>query len=121
MSTPSEQVIAEWARYVAAEAMGRLADQDDAPASGEAYRRRAERTIRQILDEAARDALAQGRPVLDATTEQAVLRRTLAAVCGAGPLQDLLDDPEIENINLTGTAVRVRYADGRREQRPPIV
>ncbi|MFC7741083.1 ATPase, T2SS/T4P/T4SS family [Nocardiopsis composta] len=88
---------------------------------GEAYRRRAERVIRQILDEAARDALAQGRPVLDATTEQAVLRRTLAAVCGAGPLQDLLDDPEIENINLTGVNVWVRYADGRREQRPPIV
>nr|WP_246422607.1 ATPase, T2SS/T4P/T4SS family [Nocardiopsis mwathae] len=88
---------------------------------GDEYRHRAERVIRHVLDEAAQRALSQGRPVLDAATEQAVTRRALAQVCGLGPLQELLDDPEIENINLTGTTVWVRHADGRREQRPPVV
>ncbi|GAA3745153.1 Flp pilus assembly CpaF family ATPase [Spinactinospora alkalitolerans] len=117
------ETVAEWSRYVAAEATRRLSTavaDGDAP-GGEGYRRRAERTIRQVLDEAAQRALGQGRPVLDAATEQAVTRRAAAQVCGLGPLQELLDEPEIENINLTGTDVWVRYADGRREQRPPVV
>nr|WP_246425756.1 ATPase, T2SS/T4P/T4SS family [Streptomonospora nanhaiensis] len=37
-----------------------------------------------------------------------------------GPLQPLLDDPDIENINCNGTQVWVRYADGTRERRPQL-
>ncbi|WP_081748830.1 CpaF family protein [Nocardiopsis sp. CNT312] len=84
------------------------------------YRREAERVIARILDETAGEALAQGRPVLEPTAEAAVSRRVLAQVSGLGPLQPLLDDPEIENINVNGTRVWVRYADGRREQKPPL-
>ncbi|KOX23819.1 CpaF family protein [Nocardiopsis sp. NRRL B-16309] len=85
------------------------------------YQALARRTIRQVLDEAAGRALAGGRAVLDGRTEELVARGVLARVCGIGPLQELLDEDEIENINVTGTAVWVRYADGQREQRPPIV
>ena len=117
------EVITEWTRYVCAEATRRLsgAVAEDEAVTGEEYRRSAQRCIRQVLDEAAQRALARGRPVLDGASEQAVARRALAQVCGLGPLQELLDDPEIENINLNGTKVWVRYADGRREQRRPIV
>ncbi|GAB3474733.1 CpaF family protein [Nocardiopsis coralliicola] len=117
----SEELVASWTRYAARTATEHLAA---APAEGEdaaAFRRRADTAIKQALDEAARNALAQGRSVLDGATETEVRRRALALVSGLGPLQDLLDDPEIENINLTGVNVWVRYADGRREQRPPVV
>ncbi|MDA0565178.1 Flp pilus assembly complex ATPase component TadA [Streptomonospora sp. S1-112] len=94
---------------------------DEGPLGGEDYRRRAERAIRQVLDEAAQRALNQGRPVLNASTERVVAQRALAQVCGLGPLQELLEDPDIENINLTGTQVWVRHSDGTRERRAPIV
>ncbi|GAA3744494.1 CpaF family protein [Salinactinospora qingdaonensis] len=116
--------ITQWTRYVAGEVRSRLSAQVDssgASLAGRDYREQAERAIRQVLDEAAQHALAHGRAVLDGPSEQVVTRRVLAQVCGLGPLQELLDEPEIENINLTGTQVWVRYADGRREQRSPIV
>ncbi|RCV47466.1 CpaF family protein [Marinitenerispora sediminis] len=114
--------VEEWTAWVAAETTRRLAESvgDSESESGPAHRRRAERTVAQILDQAASDALAAGRPVLEQATEALITRRVLAQVSGLGPLQQLLDDPEIENINCNGTRVWVRYADGRREQRPPI-
>ncbi|PSK89936.1 Flp pilus assembly CpaF family ATPase [Murinocardiopsis flavida] len=118
-----EKTVRDWSRYVSAEVVRWLSSDvaDGHVLEGEEYRRRAERTIRHVLDESAQRALSQGRPVMDAVTEQEVTRRALAQVCGLGPLQELLDDRDIENINLTGTAVWVRYADGRREQRPAVV
>ncbi|MBV2364110.1 hypothetical protein ACFPZ0_06575 [Streptomonospora nanhaiensis] len=96
-----DDLLAQWARFTAGEAMRRLsaaAADDEGPLGGEDYRRRAERTIRQVLDEAAQRALNQGRPVLNASTERVVAQRALAQVCGLGPLQELLEDPDIENI-----------------------
>nr|WP_246404665.1 ATPase, T2SS/T4P/T4SS family [Nocardiopsis algeriensis] len=84
--------------------------------TAEQYRARAERVIAQILDEAATRALSEGRAVLDPATEAAVSSGALARVCGLGPLQPLLDDSDIENININGVDVWVRRADGTREQ-----
>ncbi|TDQ55103.1 CpaF family protein [Actinorugispora endophytica] len=116
------RVVGEWTEWVAAETTRRLSEamRDGTDDSSQEYRRRAERTIARILDEAASDALASGRPVLDSATEAAISRRVLAQVSGLGPLQPLLDDPDIENINCNGTRVWVRYADGRREQRTDV-
>ncbi|WP_017626879.1 CpaF family protein [Nocardiopsis chromatogenes] len=121
MST--EELVARWVRYTSGEALRRLSatvNLDDAE-TPEDFAARAERVIREVLDQAAQRALARGDRVLSREVEQRVLQAALAQVCGTGPLQDLLDDPDIENINLTGTQVWVRYADGRRERRPPIV
>ncbi|GAA1748685.1 CpaF family protein [Streptomonospora arabica] len=124
VNAAADAVLAEWVRFVAGEATRRLsaaiADQD-APLEGEEYRRRAQQTVRQVLDEAAQRLLSQARPVLDGAAEQVVAHRAVARVCGLGPLQELLEDPRIENINLTGAEVWVRYADGSREHRPPVV
>lgn len=103
---------------VTAEASRRLSEQtrgapEDTP---EEYRARAERVIAQILDEDASRALAEGRQVLDAATEASVAAGALARVCGLGPLQPLLDDSGIENININGVQVWVRRADGSRER-----
>jgi Flp pilus assembly CpaF family ATPase len=112
----------EWVEWTAAEATRRLSEllRENAEIGAADYRREAERVIARILDEAASEALAAGRSVLPPATEAAITRRAIAQVCGLGPLQPLLDDPEIENINVNGSRVWVRYADGRREQRPPL-
>lgn len=112
--------IDEQVRQIAAEATRRLTEAHSDPAGPE-YRATARRVIRQILQERASRALGAGQPVLDPATEDHLLRSAMAQVCGVGPLEVLLEDPQIENVNLTGTQVRVRYADGRREQLPPIV
>lgn len=112
--------IDEQVRQIAAEATRRLTEAHSDPA-GPDYRATARRVIRQILQERASRALGAGQPVLDPVTEDHLLRSVMAQVCGVGPLEVLLEDPQIENVNLTGTQVRVRYADGRREQLPPIV
>ncbi|WP_159940984.1 MULTISPECIES: CpaF family protein [unclassified Nocardiopsis] len=109
---------ADWVAWTAAETARRLSEEtrggtEDTP---EQYRTRAERVIAQILDEEAGRALAQGRAVLDPATEAAVAAGALAQVCGMGPLQPLLDDSDIENININGVDVWVRRADGSRER-----
>jgi Flp pilus assembly CpaF family ATPase len=65
----------------------------------------------------ARDALANGVPVLAADIESDVEQRCIDALFGLGRLQRLLDDEAIENINANGCdRVFVRYADGSRER-----
>ncbi|MCY9783997.1 Flp pilus assembly complex ATPase component TadA [Nocardiopsis sp. EMB25] len=111
-----------WVEWAATEATRRISEllRENGEYGPAEYRREAERVIARILDEAASEALAAGRPVLAPATEAVIARRALAQVSGLGPLQSLLDDPEIENINITGSRVWIRYADGRREQRPPL-
>lgn len=112
------------AQDVAGEVAGRLsaaAREGGHEPTTQEYRTLVSRVARQVLHERASRALATGRPVLDGPTEEAVLRQVLARVGGLGPLEELLADTEIENINLNGPTVWVRYADGHREQRPPIV
>ena len=117
--TQSEDSYAGQVREVHAEVTRRLesaADQD-----GSNDRARVRRLTRQVLDERAGRALVSGAGVLDRGAEEEILRRVVARVCGLGPLEGLLQDPEIENLNLTGTTVWVRYADGTRANLPPIV
>ena len=48
-------------------------------------------------------------------------RAVFDALFRLGPLQRLLDDPEVENINANGAdEVWLRYSDGRRERAGPI-
>lgn len=69
----------------------------------------------------ARDALANGAPVLSRTDEADIEQRCVDALFGLGRLQRLLDDPSIENIDANGCdRVFVRYADGTRERVDPI-
>lgn len=124
MDPGQERSLQRWVDFVAEVAMRRLSHtNDDGEAlSGAAYRLRADRVIKGVLEEAASTALSRGRPVLDETVEAEIAHRAVARVCGLGPLEALLADSDVENVNLTGAQhVWVRYADGRREQRPPIV
>ena len=119
--TLSQEQFEDTVRAVAAEVTGRLETGADSDSTPDQQRTRARRLARTVLDERAGRALSEGHGVLDADTEQAIQRRVVARVCGLGPLEELLQDPEIENINLTGTDVWVRYADGTRAQLAPVV
>jgi Flp pilus assembly CpaF family ATPase len=49
-------------------------------------------------------------------------KRAIDVVLGCGPLQTLLDDPDITDVHVRGDRpVWVKYRDGRREARAPLV
>lgn len=49
-------------------------------------------------------------------------KRAIDVVLGCGPLQALLDDPDITDVHVRGDRpVWVKYRDGRRESRAPLV
>jgi Flp pilus assembly CpaF family ATPase len=77
--------------------------------------------IAEALDADARDALGQGRTVRSSAQDDELARAVFDALFRLGPLQRLLDDPEVENINANGAdEVWLRYSDGRRERAAPI-
>jgi Flp pilus assembly CpaF family ATPase len=77
--------------------------------------------IAEALDADARDALGRGRPVRSSAQDEELARAVFDALFRLGPLQRLLDDPEVENINANGAdEVWLRYSDGRRERAGPI-
>jgi Flp pilus assembly CpaF family ATPase len=77
--------------------------------------------IAEALEADARAALGQGRPLRSAGEDDALAKAVFDALFRLGPLQRLLDDPEVENINANGADdVWLRYSDGRRERAGPI-
>ncbi|MGW1286426.1 CpaF family protein [Streptomyces sp. NPDC002586] len=65
--------------------------------------------------------LRSGRPTLNDTAREAIERTVMEALFGLGPLQELLEDERIENIQINGAdQVFVRYADGTEERRAPV-
>jgi pilus assembly protein CpaF len=89
--------------------------------SAEDERQFARALIAQVLEEFARNEIAQARTPPNAEEEEALAAGVHAALFGVGRLQPLLDDPEIENIDCNGCdRVFVGYADGREELVEPV-
>lgn len=81
----------------------------------------AERYAGQALDALAQQALAGGRTPMSAAAEARIARAVSDHLTGAAGLQQLLDDPLVENIDANSCdLVFVRYTDGRLEQADPI-
>jgi pilus assembly protein CpaF len=78
----------------------------------------AARIVRQEVLRHNDTALARGLEVVD--DEEAVVRRVLAAVAGFGELQELLDDPSVEEIWINRPD-RVFVARGGWAERVPLV
>lgn len=77
--------------------------------------------IADALERLATKALADGREPLGIDEEDELSQLVEDAVFGLGPLQRLLDDPEIENVNANGCdVVWVRRADGTQERGPAL-
>lgn len=64
---------------------------------------------------------ATGGMLVDPDTEQAVINAVLDEVFGLAGLEPLLADTSVENININGDRVFVKYADGRRAHLAPVV
>ena len=80
---------------------------------------------RQLIDEALerhqQRQIALGQPLLDPETEDEVAAAVHAALFGAGRLQPLLADPDVENIHVNGhDRVWLTYADGTKKAGPPV-
>jgi pilus assembly protein CpaF len=77
--------------------------------------------IAEALEHETTRALRDGRPVLDAESEDEIAAEVFARLFAMAGFQPYLEDPSIENINANGAdEVFVRYADGTREQVRPV-
>ncbi|BCL28549.1 CpaF family protein [Streptomyces aurantiacus] len=84
-------------------------------------RERVQKILSDIAEEHAQEMINHGQSVVAPDVEQFVIASVVNEVLGLGGLEPLLSDPHIENINVNGSRVFVRYADGRRKQLPPVV
>jgi Flp pilus assembly CpaF family ATPase len=79
------------------------------------------RLIAEVLDAHARAEMNAGRPPLRPEVESRIGRAVANALLGAGGLQPILDDDQVEEVNADGCdQVFARYADGTRKQLAPI-
>jgi Flp pilus assembly CpaF family ATPase len=80
-----------------------------------------ERAVVDVLREHARQALAAGRPPLGRAVEAQVARALRAEFTGAGSLQALLDNDEIETIHINGYRdVWAERSDGTATREAPV-
>jgi Flp pilus assembly CpaF family ATPase len=88
---------------------------------GTRWRELVDQAVGEVLESHADEQLSAGRTPLDTVTEARVRRGLADSFVGAGGLQSLLDDPEIETINVNGCDnVWVHYRDGTRTQVAPV-
>lgn len=93
------------------------------PIDFQARRGLARNLLSDAADEYAAEQLARpdGPGLVPNAVEAALIESVFDEVFGMAGLQPLLADDSIENININGCdQVFVRYADGRREQLPPV-
>lgn len=89
--------------------------------SADERRTQARAILVDIAEEHTRAQLARGEDVVSPDAEQSVITSVLAETLGLAGLEPLLRDPDIENININGDRVFLRFADGRRERFRPVV
>lgn len=78
--------------------------------------------ISTYLDRDATQRLLGGQPTLSPDEELELTRSTIDHFMGLGPLQRLLDDPDVTDIHVRGTGpVWVKHLDGRRSELPAVV
>jgi pilus assembly protein CpaF len=74
------------------------------------------------LERLAAEALRSGHEPLDAAGERRLANQVLDRLFGLGPLQPLLQIDGVTNIAIAGAdPVWLEFADGRKEQHPPVV
>ena len=77
---------------------------------------------RRFFDDLAAKAILTGTETSTEEQEASITKKVLDTVLGFGPLQALLDDPEITDIHVRGTSpVWVKLKDGARRECDPVV
>ena len=115
-SVVTPQVAERLAEYAHAREAAGLPPEDE--------RQRRESTARLVaeeLDRYARGELAAGRTSPSEAVEAEASQLVLDALLGAGALERLLADPQVENISVNGAdRVWLRYADGSKRRGPAV-
>ncbi len=93
---------------------------DRPPMTPQQRRAEAERILADAAETHTQHQLTHGGSVVPPHIEQRVIASVLDEFFGLAGLEPLLRNPDLENININGDRVFVRYADGRREQLPPV-
>lgn len=94
------------------------------PMDARARRRLAEAVLIDAAEAHAQAELrnsASGGLLVPEDVEKRVIRQVLDEIFGLAGLEPLLADTDIENININGDRVFVKYANGHRKRLPPIV
>ncbi|MYW90496.1 CpaF family protein [Amycolatopsis rubida] len=111
-------------RELSQQLSSRIHADDDAgrPALEPGERRRmAQAILADAAEKQAQHELDTGGAVVPQDVEQRVVSAVLDEMFGMAGLDPLLANPDIENVNINGDRVFVRYASGRRERLPPII
>ena len=121
---PAEQLRASLRQQLSARLSERLRADEATGQPGmtpEERRAAAESILSDAAEAHTHQQLKLGAGIVTPQVEKQVIASVLDEVFGLAGLEPLLRNAEIENINITGDRVFVRYADGTREQLPPIV
>ncbi|CCQ18388.1 MULTISPECIES: CpaF family protein [Nocardiaceae] len=73
-----------------------------------------------LVSKEVQSAIDTGHKQLSVQEEQTLVKAVFDTLFGLGPLQPLVDDPNVENILINGDSVIVMYPDGSLQTRPPI-
>ena len=73
-----------------------------------------------LVSKEVQSAIDTGHKQLSVKEEQTLVKAVFDTLFGLGPLQPLVDDPNVENILINGDSVIVMYPDGSMQTRPPI-
>ena len=84
-------------------------------------RQMAEAILQDAAEAHAQAEMRQAHDLVRPEVEQRVIAAVLDEVFGLAGLEPLLADTDIENINVNGDRVFVKYSDGRRMRLPPVV
>jgi len=84
-------------------------------------RQMAEAILQDAAEAHAQTEMRQAHDLVRPEVEQRVIAAVLDEVFGLAGLEPLLADTDIENINVNGDRVFVKYSDGRRMRLPPVV
>ena len=118
-SASEEAIVEDSLRAAAVELASRVTEHLVVHPEGSADTDAVGRLVDALLEERARTALARGtRELVD---ESRLRRVVLDHVLGLGPVEELLVEPGVQNIHITGNdPVVVDFGGGRREHRAPV-
>lgn len=119
----SRELVKEIRRFVATRLVEERVRGEDAANNLDADHHRATILIREALDTYVETQLRENpfTPSLTIIDEKEVERSVLDYLFGLGPIQRLIDDPNIENININGCdRVFVKYSDGSKKLVDPV-